>query len=225
MLRVGLTGGLGSGKSTVAAMLAARGAYVLSSDDIGRELMTKGQPTFWAVLNQFGPDVLKEDGSLDRIALAKAAFGEGRAEELNAIVHPAVIGRQAELTSGICARDPNAIVVVESALLFETRFGGDGGWQKRFDRIVLVRSSEDLKITRFIGRSFPASKIDATLAAEVHAEAKRRLGLQLEDDWKAAHSDYILTNNRSLEELEQQVNTLWPTLVREAAHPSSRPQL
>lgn len=216
MLRVGLTGGLGSGKSTVAYMLAAQGAYVLSADEIGRELMAKGQPVFWAVLNHFGPEILHEDGMLDRMALARLAFGEGKAEELNAIVHPAVIARQAEITAAIGARDPKAVVVIESALLFETRHGGEGGWQSRFDRIVLVRAAEERKIARFIGRSLPGTKVDSVLAAEVHAEATRRLGLQLDDDSKAAHSDYILTNDGSLEELQAQVDALWPVLAAEA---------
>jgi dephospho-CoA kinase len=216
MLRVGLTGGLGSGKSTVAEMLLDHGAYVLSADDIGRALMTKGQPVFWAVLNHFGPAILMEDGTLDRIALARVAFGEGRAEELNAIVHPAVIARQAELTADIAAADPHAVVVVESALLFETKYGGEGGWHTRFDRVVLVRATEQLKINRFISRSLPGTKVDSVLAAEVHAEAQRRLGLQRDDEWKAAHSDYILTNDGSVQDLQAQVDALWPKLEHEA---------
>ena len=216
MLRVGLTGGLGSGKSTVADMLVKHGAYVLSADEIGRSLMTKGRPVFWAVLNHFGPAILLENGTLDRMALARVAFAEGRAEELNAIVHPAVIARQAELTADIAAVDPKAVVVVESALLFETRYGGEGGWQARFDRIVLVRAAEKLKIQRFISRSLPGTNVDSVLAAEVHAEAQRRLGLQRDDDWKAAHSDYILTNDGSIEDLQAQVDAIWPKLAREA---------
>ena len=220
MLRVGLTGGLGSGKSTVAGMLVKHGAYVLSADEIGRALMTKGQPVFWAVLNHFGPDILNEDGTLDRMALARLAFGEGRAEELNAIVHPAVIAKQAEMTADIASVDPHAVVVVESALLFETKYGGDGGWQARFDRIVLVRAADKSKIGRFIARSLPGTNVDSVLAAEVHAEAQRRLGLQRDDEWKAAHSDYILTNDGSVKELKAQVDALWPTLADEAARNS-----
>lgn len=225
MLRVGLTGGLGSGKSTVARMLAGLGAQILSSDDIGRTLMEKGHPVFWAIVNQFGPVVLNEDGTLDRLALARAAFGEGRAEELNAIVHPAVIARQAEMTAEMAAHDPNAVVVVESALLFETKYGGEGGWQNRFDCVVLVRAPEPLKVSRFVGRSFQTSRIDPAFAAEVHAEAKRRLGLQLDDDWKAAHSDFVLTNDGSLEHLQAQVDTLWPILLQYPARDPSPPPL
>src|ERR1017187_4883846 len=109
MLRVGLTGGLGSGKSTAAAMFAELGAYVLSADEIARELMQPGQAVYAAIGERFGPGVMKADGTLDRAALARIAFGEGRIEELNAIVHPATIARQAELIEQIAARDPDAV--------------------------------------------------------------------------------------------------------------------
>jgi dephospho-CoA kinase len=222
MLRVGLTGGLGSGKSTVAHMLAAHGAYVLSADDIGRELMQKGQPTFWAILNHFGPDVLTPDAALDRVALARIAFdpdqpGGVRAEELNAIVHPAVIARQAEIIADLATRDRKAIAVVETALLFETKHGGEGGWHTRFDKIILVRATQNQKIERFIRRSFPDRTIAPEFAAEVHAEAHRRLGLQFDDDWKAARSDYVFTNNGSLADLQAQVDSLWPILQSQAS--------
>jgi dephospho-CoA kinase len=228
MLRVGLTGSLGSGKSTAARMLAAHGAHVLSSDEIGRELTQKGQPTFWAILNHFGPDVLTPDADLDRSALARIAFdprqpGGARAEELNAIIHPAVIARQTEILADLAARDPKAIVLIESALLFETKHGGEGGWHTRFDKIILVRATEQHKIDRFIQRSFPGRILTPEFAAEVHAEAHRRLGLQLDDDWKAAQSDYILTNDGSLADLQSQVDALWPTLAhadRTTSHPA-----
>ena len=130
MLRVGLTGGLGSGKSTAARMFAAKGAYVFSADEIGRELMQPGQAVYAAIVAKFGPGVVKADGSLDRPALARIAFGGGRIEELNAIVHPATIARQAELIAEVAARDPDAVAMVESALIFETKYGGEDGWQK-----------------------------------------------------------------------------------------------
>src|SRR5271163_2692624 len=97
MLRVGLTGGLGSGKSTVAAMLKDLGAYVLSADEIGRKLTEPGQACYTAIVENFGEGVVREDGSLDRPALAKIAFGDGRVEELNAIVHPATIALQEKI--------------------------------------------------------------------------------------------------------------------------------
>src|ERR1700755_2745792 len=118
MLRVGLTGGLGSGKSTAADLFAQHGAHVLESDAIGREMMQPGHAVYAAIVEHFGPSVLLPDGQLDRSALARVSFTEGRVEELNAIVHPAVIARQAEIAQQIFAEDLNAVVIVESALLF-----------------------------------------------------------------------------------------------------------
>ena len=155
MLRVGLTGGLGSGKSTVGAMLRELGAYVLSADEIGRKLMEPGQSVYAAIVAQFGSAVVKTDGTLDRGALARIAFADGRVEELNAIVHPATIGLQAKIAEEIFRRDAEAVVVVESALIFETKYGE--GWRERFDRMVLVTAAEELKIQRFVERSLAAA--------------------------------------------------------------------
>lgn len=216
MLRVGLTGGLGSGKSTAAAMFAAHGAYVLSADEIGRKLMQPGQAVYAAIVAHFGSSVVAADGSLDRPALARIAFGDGRIEELNAIVHPATIARQAELIEEIRARDPDAVVLIESALIFETKHGGEG-FRDRFDKIIVVRASEDLKIARFIERSFHRVALSSERVAELDAEARRRLGRQIDDERKAALSDYVLINNGSLEDLQAQVDALWPQLKAEAA--------
>ena len=102
-------------------------------------------------------------------------------------------------------------------LLFETKHGGEGGWHTRFDKIILVRATQQHKIDRFIQRSFPGRTINPEFAAEIHDEAHRRLGLQLDDDWKAARSDYILTNDGSLADLQIQVDSLWQDLTAEAA--------
>jgi dephospho-CoA kinase len=118
MLRVGLTGSLGSGKSTAARMFAALGAHVLQSDAIGRNLMQPGETVHAAIAAHFGPGVVLPDGTLDRAALAQIAFAEERVEELNAIVHPAVIARQSELSEQIARSQPDAVVIVESALIF-----------------------------------------------------------------------------------------------------------
>jgi dephospho-CoA kinase len=214
MLRVGLTGGLGSGKTTAARMFAAHGAHVLSSDEIARDLMQPGQPVYAAIVAHFGESVVAPGGSLDRGALARVAFAEGggRAEELNAIVHPAVIARQAALIEAIAARDPSAVVLVESALIFETHHGGDGGWQKRFDRIILVRASEELKIARFIQRTAGQEHLGLAERGALEAEARRRLARQMEDERKASYGDDVLTNSGSLDELRAQVDALWPFL-------------
>jgi len=220
VLRVGLTGGLGSGKSTAAALFAALGAHVLSADEIARSLMQPGESVRETVYGQivaaFGPSVVRPDGQLDRAVLARIAFTEGRSDELNAIVHPATIARQAALTAEIAARDPHAVVIVESALIFETRYGGDNGWRHRFDRLILVTASEELRIARFVTRSAPAGTLTGEMRASLEAEARRRIAQQIPDDQKSALCDYVLTNSGPLTELEWQVDRLWPLLLAAA---------
>lgn len=219
MLRVGLTGGLGSGKSTVGRMLADLGAHIIEADAIGRSLMEPGQAVFDQIVEHFGPSVLLPGGSLNRPELARIAFNEGRVEDLNAIVHPAVIAQQARTVEEIAAKDPSAVVVVESALLFETRHGGDppsenrqNGWSRRFDRIILVTAPYDLKIRRYIDRSNTREEDRAGRAAE----ARRRLDQQIPDERKAPMCDFVIENNAGISELEAQVSRLWPVLRAEA---------
>ena len=203
-LRVGLTGGLGSGKSTVAAMLKDLGAYVLSADDIGRKLMEPGQACYNAIVEHFGAGVVRPDGTLDRPALAKLAFVDGRIEELNAIVHPATIALQEKIVGEIFRRDPNAVVVVESALIFETKHLA--GWRERFDTLILVTAPEVTKIARFVARSGGGDP------AALEAEARRRLGLMVQDEVKAPQCEYVIANDGSVEELRQKVNDVWGRL-------------
>ena len=207
MLRVGLTGGLGSGKTTVAAMFAEFGAHVLSSDDIARDLMQPGQPVFDAIVRKFGPSVMRADGKLDRVELARIAFEEKRAEDLNAIVHPATIARQEDLVEEIVARDPNAVIIVESALIFETKHSR--GWRSRFDRMILVRASEERKVARFISRTLAHGTGDPV---ELAAQARLRLAKMIPDDRKAAQCDFVIMNDGTLERLRQQVEKIWPRL-------------
>jgi dephospho-CoA kinase len=236
MLRVGLTGGLGSGKSTAARLFAALGAHVLQSDAIGRELMEPGQVVYAAIVDHFGNGVVQPDGRLDRVALAKIAFDDGRVEELNAIVHPAVIARQSELSEAIFQKDRRAIVMVESALIFETKYGetkyGEtkhGGsraterahWHNRFDRIILVTAPEEVKIARFVARSAARESLTAERREKLEAEARLRLAQQIPDERKSALCDYVLTNSGPLTELEWQVDQLWPILKAAAEQKSS----
>lgn len=210
MLRLGLTGNLGSGKSTVAALFAEHGARVLASDEIARNLMQPGQPVFHRIVAHFGAQVLNPAGSLDRQALARLAFAEGRAEELNAIVHPAVLARQAEFAADLATREPHAILIVESALILQTKTQGP-----RFDKILLVTAPESEKIARFVHRLNlnPTGHERATLAAE----ARRRLALQLPDEQAAPRADYLIHNIGSLDHLRTSVNQLWPLIEHAAA--------
>ncbi len=212
MLRVGLTGSLGSGKSTVAALFAAHGAHVLQSDTIGRDLMEPGQDVHAQIAAHFGSSVVLPDGRLDRSALARIAFDEGRVEELNAIVHPAVISRQRDLVEATALRNPAAVVMVESALIFEATRGEGAEWQQRFDRIILVTAPEEMKIARFVRRCAGEATLTETQRAEFEAEAIRRLARQMPDDQKMALCDYVLTNDGAVTELEWQIDQLWPIL-------------
>jgi dephospho-CoA kinase len=212
MLRVGLTGGLGSGKSTAAQMFRAKGAYVLSADEIGRALMQPGQAVYAPIVDRFGRGVVSADGQLDRAALAKIAFEDGRVDELNAIVHPATIARQAELIAEIGAKDKDAVVIVESALVFETKYGGEGaGIARRFDKMIFVKAPESLRIARFVERMSRGEGLSAERREEIETQAMRRMARQ-EAERNEARCDYVLTNDGSMDELQAQVDALWPEL-------------
>jgi len=227
MLRVGLTGGLGSGKSTAARLFVQHGAYLLEADEIARDLMQPGEAVYHAIVKHFGPGVVLSDGTLNRAQLARIAFADGRVEELNAIVHPATIAEQAAIAAEIAEEDPVAVVIVESALLFETKYGagaaGSSGdtaapWRTRFDCIVLVTASEEVKIERYIQRIAAGAHLTPERYADLAAEARRRLARQMPDEKKAEMSDFILSNDGSIEELEEQIDELWPVLRFAAAN-------
>lgn len=199
MLRVGLTGSLGSGKTTVAAILRERGLRVLEADAIARAMMEPGQGVFRGIVDHFGADVVRPDGSLDRPRLAALAFSDGRLSELNQIVHPPVVAEQERLSREIFARDPAAIVVVESALIFEAEaWGTVPDWRKRFDRIILVTAPDDLKIQRFLARILPTSATAEERAA-AERDARQRLAAQLPDSVKIPQADFIIDNSGPFE--------------------------
>jgi len=218
MLRVGLTGDLGSGKTTVARMFAERGAVVYSSDEMARTMMQPGQPVYDIIVKVFGPSVLAADKSLDRRELARLAFSEGRAEELNSIVHPAVLLEQARQIQALAATQPNAIVVVESALIFSTKHGIDGRpWRDRFDQIVLVTAPEAQKIQRFLARITAGRTLDAKERASLEADARRRLAMQADNETHASEC-LVIENDGGFEKLEQQVNAVWKQLQQVGQH-------
>jgi len=221
MLRVGLTGGLGSGKSTVARMLRDLGAEVIESDELGRALMEPGQQAFQEIVRVFGKEVLLPDGRLNRARLAEMAFKGGRVKELNAIIHPAVIEAQRRWMEEVFARDPAAVAVVVSALIFEVerdaRESGEANavfleLRKRIDRVILVAASDDMKIARYVGRTAP----DGTDRDAAEADARSRLAHQIPDSEKALRADYLLENTGNLEALRAQVRELWPRLKQES---------
>jgi dephospho-CoA kinase len=199
MLRVGLTGSLGSGKTTVSAIFRDRGIHVLEADAIAREMMQPGHEVFRYIFEHFGPSVVRPDGSLDRTRLAALAFGEGRLAELNRIVHPPVIAEQERRMSEIFARNPTAVVVIESALIFEAEaWGTVPNWRQRFDRVILVTAPDDLKIQRFLARILPANATSEERAA-AERDARQRLAAQLPDSAKIPRSDFVIDNSGPLD--------------------------
>jgi dephospho-CoA kinase len=199
MLRVGLTGGLGSGKTTVASIFREHGFHILEADTIAREMMKPGHEVYRRIAEHFGPSVILPDGSLNRPRLAVLAFSEARLEELNRIVHPPVIAEQERRMNEIFADDPRAIAVIESALIFEAEaWGTVPDWRQRFDRVILVTAPDDLKIQRFLARILPGHATpEARAAAE--RDAHQRLAAQLPDAVKIPSSDFIIDNSGSLD--------------------------
>jgi dephospho-CoA kinase len=217
MLRVGLTGGLGSGKSTVTGYLRELGAEVIEADELGRALMEPGQPVFNEIVEVFGPEVVTANGRLDRAKLADLSFRGGRLDELNAIVHPAVIAAQGDWMRQVFARNPKAIAVVESALIFEVeraaRLRGESEgvlayWRRRFDRVIVVTAPDEVKIARYVARISPSGWDER--AAE---DAKSRLAKQLSDAVKTSRADFVLDNTGDLAELRAQIDAVWRQLV------------
>lgn len=191
-MRIGLSGGVGSGKSTVAALLAERGAVVIDADRIAREVVEPGTPGFDAVVDRFGPDVVT-DGRLDRPALAKIVFSDDEARAaLNAIVHPLVGERTAEL---MAAAPPDAVLVYDVPLLVESELAGG------FDVVVIVLADEDVRLRRLAGRGMPED------------DARARMAKQATDDQRRAVADEIITNNGSRDALADQVDAVWRRLA------------
>ncbi len=203
MLKVGLTGGLACGKSTVGEMLQARGAHVLQADRLAQELMKPGTPVYDAVVRHFGPEIVKADGTIHRVKLAAIVFPK-RIEELNQLVHPAVIQRQEEWMNEIGRREPHAVTIVEAALIVEAGAG------RQFQKLIMVTCSHEQKIERFAKRL-------GVQVADARAEVERRMAAQVADEVKVKNADFVIDNSGPVETLESQVDKLWAELKRLAA--------
>ena len=216
MLRVGLTGGLGSGKSTVAGMFAELGAAVISADQLGRQLMQPGQPVYAAIVETFGKAVVRGDGSLDRKALAELAFQHNQAAALNHIVHPAVIGAEEEWMRGVFAADPKRVAIVESALIFEVeKWGTAPGWVQRFDKLILVVVPDEVKIARFVSRMMATDRLESRREA-LTQDARARMAAQIPDQEKASRCEYVIDNSGCLEETRKRVDEIYQELAQAA---------
>lgn len=198
--RVGLTGGIGSGKSTVARMLRQQGAVVVDADAIARELMTPGSPVLDDVAEAFGPDVLDASGALDRAGLARIVFGDDEARErLNGIVHPAVRAESQRLVDeAASAPDFAGVIVQDIPLLVETGQGGD------FDAVIVVEAPEDLRVDRLVSSRGMAEE-----------DARARIRAQATDDQRRAVATWIIDNSGEPEATAAQVETIWSDLTEE----------
>jgi dephospho-CoA kinase len=204
LLKIGLTGGIASGKTAVGEMFVKRGARLIQSDIVGHELMEPGRPVYQEVVELFGRGILEPDGTISRSRLAEAAFGNPggvspRVKELNAIVHPAVIAYENEWMERLRQREPNTIAVVEAALILEAGAAG------RFDRLVVVTCHPEQRITRF-ARRMGISEDAAS------AEVARRMAAQIPDEEKIKAADFVIDNSGSLAATEQQVDRVFEKL-------------
>ena len=199
MLRVGLTGGVACGKSTVARMFADLGARITDADTIAHELYRPGQDVYQLLVKRFGPEIVKPDGELDRAKLAAAAFDGRRVEELNRIVHPAVIRQQERWMREIGVKDPYAVALVEAALIFEA------GAKERFDKIIVVTCRPEQKTARFSQRTGMSE-------ADAQADVERRNKAQMPDEEKARRADFVIDNSGPVDLTRHQVERIYAEL-------------
>jgi dephospho-CoA kinase len=192
-MQVGLTGGVGSGKSTVSARLAELGAVVIDADAIAREVVEPGTPGLAAVVERFGDSVLGADRRLDRPAVAAIVFNDDAARaDLNAIVHPLVGARTAEL---MAAAAPESVVVYDVPLLVESNMAAG------FDVVVVVEADPELRVARLEQRGMP------------EADARSRMAIQASDEQRRAVAGELIVNNGSREDLIGAVDALWERLL------------
>ena len=189
MLRIGLTGGIGSGKSTVSRLLAAHGVHVIDADVLAREVVAPGTPGLAAVVAAFGERVVGPDGGLDRPALAAVVFGDPAARgTLDGIVHPLVRARAVDLISAL---PDDAVVVQDIPLLVETGQAGS------FDLVLVVEADLEIRVARLVQRG---------LSEE---DARARIAAQATDEQRRAVADVVLDNSGTPEELAAQVDRFW----------------
>ena len=196
-LLVGLTGGIGSGKSLAASFFKELGAHIIDADQLSRDLVHPGQTALKEIVNYFGKNILDPTGNLDRRKLAKIVFQDpGKKSILEGILHPKIFKKEQEIFIEICTKDPFAIVIIDAALLIES------GNYKHVNKVIVVRSSEESQIQRILSRN--AVSFD---------EAVARIKNQMSLEEKIKYADFILDNNMQQEDLLQKVQELYPKLL------------
>ena len=204
MLKLGLTGGIASGKSVVGEIFVKLGAHLIQADAVAHSLMQPDRAVYEEVVRRFGREILNPDGSINRRRLAEAAFGTPgggppRIKKLNEIVHPSVIDHENKWMQEISRRDPNAIAIVEAALILES------GTASRFDHLIVVTCQPEQRVQRFarrLGISEDAAR----------AEVARRMAAQIPDEEKIKAADFVIDNSGSLAATEQQVHRVFAAL-------------
>lgn len=198
VLRVGLTGGIASGKSEVARLLGSHGAVVIDADQLAREVAAPGSPGWAEVVRVFGTEVLTAEGELDRPALARRVFGEESARRaLEQIIHPRVRARAAALEDRL---DPDALVVHDIPLLVET------GQSSDFDVVVVVEAAEEVQVERATaGKGLTEQEVRSRMSAQATPQRRREV------------ADYVLDNTGTRDELQNSVRELWCALRDRAA--------
>jgi dephospho-CoA kinase len=191
-MKVGLTGGIGAGKSTVADLFARRGAVVIRADELARQVIEKSTPGFDKVVSRFGNNILDEDGNIDRAKLATIVFSEQKSlEDLENIIHPLV----REETNRIISRQtPETIIINEIPLLLEKQM------QSLFDCLIIVISSEKNRLARLVNNGFTQDQV------------KARMAKQVDDETRKASADYLIVNDGDLNQLEKDVEKIWQSL-------------
>lgn len=208
MLRVGLTGSIAVGKSFVLDVLRELGARTIDADQIARECVEPGTPGLTAVVKEFGETVLNADGSLDRAKLGAIVFADKvKRDKLNSILHPFIIARQDEIIQQWAYEAPNAVAVIDAALMIES-----GGY-KRFDKLIVVHCQPEIQIHRLMKRN--------GLSRE---EAELRIKSQMPQADKMKHANYLIDTSGEFADTRRQVETLWETLQPLAAHRTNHGQ-
>jgi dephospho-CoA kinase len=198
MLRVGLTGSIGVGKTFVASVFVELGCRVLDADQTAREVVMPGTPGLKALVEVFGEDILTTDGTLDRKRLGARIFADqSQRERLNHILHPFIIARQDEILNGWEAEDPNGIGIVDAALMIES-----GGY-KRFDKLIVVHCRPEVQLERLMLRD--------KLSRD---EALRRINSQMPQEEKQKFADYLIDTSDGFELTRSRTVEIYNELIR-----------
>jgi dephospho-CoA kinase len=198
MLKVGLTGGLACGKTLVGEELQRLGCLLIQADDLGHAVLDPGGEAHDAVVREFGPGIVKEDGHIDRAALAALVFGDPeRLARLNSLVHPPVVRREDELIARYAAGHPDGIAVVEAAILIEA------GTHRRFDRIVVVTCDEEQQMERAMRRP-----------GALESDTRARLSRQMPLEEKRKFADFVINTSGEKEDTLRQTRAVYEALRR-----------